>query len=586
MMSRWLGWLIFTSLCWLSLAFAGQTSGTQKPNPDEARLIAAKVATDNSSLLDFLRKRTLTEDLREQAELLVTQLGASSFKDRDKAMKELMAGGPAVLEVIRHGLNHPDRAVQSLCQTCIQKIKDGDCPPAVPAAVVRLLAQRQAPGALEAILNYAPTAENEMVIDDSVDAFTRLAIKDALAKLAVKNGAVERSIMGALVDKAPILRGLSAELLIQSGAKDQGTAVKALLRDAEPSVRYRVAMALAAAGDKDSIPTLLDLLPEASQGQAWAIEDLMYRLAEGKQPPSVVLRSNDASRKEWRDAWQRWWKMHAGSINAAILKSQPRLVGVTTMVLLDLARVVEVDSKNTVLWQIDALNVPLDVEVLGPDRVLIAEFGERGSGKGRVTERNFEGKILWQYNYGFKGRSLHDEEGPIVAQRLANGNTFIAGNTGMVEVNASGVVKACPRLPRGGSIYKCSKLPNGEVVCLVSDRGWELPRVVRLDADFHFLSDFPIRSPDLKFIGGRLQGLANGHVLVPQRRQNKVVEYDSAGNEVWSIAVDEPIIATRLPSGNTMVTSYNHNRAVEYDPSGKVVWQSVQEAWVTRAIRR
>ena len=47
-----------------------------------------------------------------------------------------------------------------------------------------------------------------------------------------------------------------------------------------------------------------------------------------------------------------------------------------------------------------------------------------------------------------------------------------------------------------------------------------------------------------------------------------------------------PIVATRLPNGNTLVTSFNQQRAVEIDSNGKEVWEYKTDTRVTRAWRR
>ena len=69
--------------------------------------------------------------------------------------------------------------------------------------------------------------------------------------------------------------------------------------------------------------------------------------------------------------------------------------------------------------------------------------------------------------------------------------------------------------------------------------------------------------------GGRIDVLPNGHVLVPQMSQNKVIEYNAEGKPVWEATVEQPIAAVRLPNGHTLVTSLNQHRAVELDRGGR-----------------
>ena len=106
---------------------------------------------------------------------------------------------------------------------------------------------------------------------------------------------------------------------------------------------------------------------------------------------------------------------------------------------------------------------------------------------------------------------------------------------------------------------------------------------LRLDAAGKTVARFPI---GVRTSGGRIDVLPNGHVLAPLRDNNKVIEYDAAGKEVWQADYNQPIAAVRLPNGHTMVTAFQEKRAVELDRTGKLVWEYKSDARVTRAWRR
>ena len=72
-------------------------------------------------------------------------------------------------------------------------------------------------------------------------------------------------------------------------------------------------------------------------------------------------------------------------------------------------------------WQINNLLFPLDAQLLGEDRVLVAEY--HGN---RVTERDLKGAIIW---------SKQMNSNPHNVQRLPNGHTLIATNISVVEVD-------------------------------------------------------------------------------------------------------------------------------------------------------
>ena len=110
-------------------------------------------------------------------------------------------------------------------------------------------------------------------------------------------------------------------------------------------------------------------------------------------------------------------------------------------------------------------------------------------------------------------------------------------------------------------------------------------RVIRLDKSGKELHSFKV-SLGQRLFGGRIHMLPSGRVLVPHHSENKVVEYDANGKELWSVSVDQPIAATRLPNGNTLVTSMLPARgAIEFDRAGKEVWQHKRDTRVTRAVR-
>jgi hypothetical protein len=179
------------------------------------------------------------------------------------------------------------------------------------------------------------------------------------------------------------------------------------------------------------------------------------------------------------------------------------LLGYTTMILLDQNRIIEVDGndKDKIRWQIDGVNFPLDIQVLPGDRVLVAEYNGN-----LVTERNFKGEILWKYSF----------VGPQMAQRLANGNTFIAGRSLVVEVDPSGKKVLERNLGGIDGIMKCTKVPSGEIVCLFEDG-----KVARFDAQGKELTSFYVEL-GMKLFGGRIQVLTNGNVLIPHNLENKV----------------------------------------------------------------
>src|SRR5262249_13989979 len=119
--------------------------------------------------------------------------------------------------------------------------------------------------------------------------------------------------------------------------------------------------------------------------------------------------------------------------------------------------------------------------------------------------------------------------------------------------------------------------------------GGGLVRYIRLTPEGKEFNEVKGWGVPVRTSGGRVEVLPNGHVLIPEMDNNRVVEYDADGQSVWEVAIDQPIAAVRLPNGNTIVTLMRGNKAVEIDRSGKQVWQfktDKPDSRVTRAFRR
>src|SRR5262249_28095272 len=88
------------------------------------------------------------------------------------------------------------------------------------------------------------------------------------------------------------------------------------------------------------------------------------------------------------------------------------------------------------------------------------------------------------------------------------------------------------------------------------------------------------RGQELKsFLVGRCQTFAgidvlpSGRILIPETLDNRVSEYDTEGQRIWSIPVEYPTSATRLPNGHILVVSGLGLYAGELDRSGRFVWR-------------
>lgn len=212
-----------------------------------------------------------------------------------------------------------------------------------------------------------------------------------------------------------------------------------------------------------------------------------------------------------------------------VLNRGPRLLGYTLLVGGQSGQVMEIDRQGKQRWSIGNLVFPADAYVLSENRLLVAECNGN-----RVTERDFKGNILWQKNIN----------GPVNAQRLPNGNTFIAtaGNE-LLEVDRSGKTTwsmvYTPGLMAG---YKCR---DGTMVC-ITDAG----QCVRLSAEGKELKSFPGTHGQPGCTSGI--DVANGRILIAQAQRGLAVEMDGDGKVLWQASAQAslppPVCPTAIRS--------------------------------------
>jgi hypothetical protein len=534
---------------------------------DEQVLRRAGIATDGAGLLRFFRQRTLdgADEMRIQA--LVRELGDDQFKVREKASHQLVSIGARARPYLQAAVKDEDPEIARRARECLRRIREGAAS-SVVAAAVRVVVKEKPREAAAVLLAYLPAAEDSAVGE---------AIRDALSTLAVRDGKAEPALLTALTDKSAVKRAAAAVALCRARLPEVLPEVRKLLKDTDPHVRLHVGLALTARREKDALPVLLPLLDELPLQDIDPIMTFLERLAGDTMPP-VVYGPDAASHRKYREAWVAWWKDHQAGIEPARLERAARRDGSTLVVMFEIGLMEDLDPANRVRWKIEGLQRPLDVQLLpGEKRVLVAEYDAN-----RVSERNLKGEIVWQKTLPIPG------QGPLAAQRLPDGNTFITSEGLLLEVNKRGVEVFRYSRPDGATFMRATKLRNGDIACVTQLHTPQsvITRFVLLrpaGGDFREIKSWDV---NVRTLGGRIDVLPDGHVLIPEKDNNRVVEYDADGQGVWAVTIDQPVAALRLPDGHTVVTLFRENRAVEVDRAGKEVWQFKADTKVTRAFRR
>lgn len=526
---------------------------------------------EGPDLIVYFRNKTLKQPDPKAISLLVKQLGDDDFQTREKAFTELVGMGASALTGIKEGESNPDLEVQKRIADLKKRI-DTKAEPMLQAAAARVIAKLKPEGAAETLLMFLPFASDPNVVDE---------ICKTLGAVAVRNGKVEPSVLTALEDKIAIKRAAAGEALAR--AKEELPRAKALLKDQDISVRFRVCMAMVALEDKEIVPVMIELLDKLSPAQLWPIEEALLRLA-GDKAPNVGLGTDDATKKACRDAWTKWYAANEKTIDMTKLSAGNVYLGYTLIVQYNnriggvgvnqVGEVFELDKEKNVRWKFTVpggQNTVVDAQVVGSGRVLVAEYQNA-----RVTERDVvKGEVKWDYNCGAN---------PFTAQRLPNGNTFIAMQGRMIEVDRNKNEVWSYQRPNS-DIVRAKKLPGGEVVFIANLGGNATCFRIDPRAQNKVVQQFQMAQVAMLF--GSIDVLPNGNVVVAHYNNHRVIEYDKNGGQVGNaITLNWVNSVTRLPNGNNLVTSYTQRMVKEFNPQAQQVWEHQTDGIVFVARRR
>jgi hypothetical protein len=207
---------------------------------------------------------------------------------------------------------------------------------------------------------------------------------------------------------------------------------------------------------------------------------------------------------------------------------------------------------------------------------------------GESLERNIfivrGGKIAWSYSDPAGKGEISD------AVLLSNGNVLFTHQRGVTEITPEKKVVWNYDAPAGQEVH--TAVPIGkEHVLYIQNGDPALLRVVNIatgatEKEIRLKTKLP-PSTHGQFRHARLT--PQGTLLVAHMDLNKVVEYDSNGNELWSFPADRPWGVTPLASGNVLITDSKGVR--EVTRRGDTVWNwspadasgysfaSLQQAW-------
>jgi hypothetical protein len=508
----------------------------------EAVLREHQLPTKGPGLLTILRDRAPSAETIKQFAVHVQRLRAPFYQERSQATADLIKMGPGVRPLLENLLRtkvDPETAAR------LRKILEqfpAEKDEIVMLAAARLIVRDRPQGSLPVLLDVVPYATGEAL---------RQEVQRAINSVAFEEQKSRRLLMDALQDADLSKKAAATEALLRTGmnAKEQVTALTGAT--ATPLVRYQIGKALVEKHDKNGLPLLIRSLREIPEDRVPYVLDLLYRAA-GENAPTVSYRGK-ATLPAFCDEWMKWYEKEKAILNLAKSLEKTEL-GYTIICSSALKanmknKVFELGQDQAVRWEFDGPRNCVDMQILSPNRLLIAEYLER-----RVTERDFKGNILWQVPVMM----------PVACQRLANGHTFIATRQFLLTVDHEGKeVFTC--FQQKTSITTAQRLHNGQMVVVTTGGRCHL-----LDPKGQELKSFQMGR--IYTLGGNVEVLPNGRILAPLYSDNCIVEFDWQGTKHWQAQVMNPVSVTRLGNGNTLVVCTFQNRVVEIGTDGKEAW--------------
>jgi hypothetical protein len=512
----------------------------------------AKIKIDAESLKEFFRYRTLNDVDRKKLNDLINKLGDDDFDIREEASDQLQRAGLAALPTLRFATKNKDvetiRRIERCLQTLTQENESGRV-----ISAAHMMAVKKIEGAPKILLDYMPCIPDDEAVQEG--------LRNALILYTKNVGRPDPLLITALTDKDADRRTLASQVLGES-SPDQREAVKKLLQDSSPKVRYFTALTLARGGDKSVIPDLLKLLVDGPLEYAYLTEDLMFQLLGDGKMGTTLTTGDEKSRKASFEAWSKWWKENETKVDLVKLTTGEPIKGLTLVVEVDgfsgpnggQGRVWECGPDGQKRWEWTNVNGPVDIQVLPGGRYLVGEYYTS-----QVTERDGEGKILWT--------SPRLNSNTVACQRLPNGNTLIATMNEVIEVKKDGerVGDVYPR--PAGTVYHVRRAKNGHTFILAGNE------LMELSAERKELRKIPIPG-GLSGWGG-FDFLPNGNFLIGYYGNGrKYAEINGKGEVVFEHVVNmEPTRVQRLRNGNVLLTGGNSMFVAEYDRDKKEVWK-------------
>jgi hypothetical protein len=178
-----------------------------------------------------------------------------------------------------------------------------------------------------------------------------------------------------------------------------------------------------------------------------------------------------------------------------------------------------------------------------------------------------DGKIVWSYTNPLRGE-LGD------CSLLSNGNILFSRQFGASEVTPDKQIVWNYDGPAGTEIHTTFPVGKDRVLIMQNGNPAKLLVIHKATNKVEKELTLPTRAPASPHGQFRhIRMTPAGTFLVAHMDLGKVVEYDSEGKELWSVAAPSAWAAVRLKNGNTLISGNQNGYVREVNSKGETVWE-------------
>jgi HEAT repeat protein len=564
----------------LKIAMAAiATKKVDAPNDKKALESMSLKPDDPAGLVKYFKDRTLNDADLATLQSIIGRMGDENFEKRIAAGSEAEKFGAGAIGILRRtSQSNDDPEIAYRAGELLKKIEKTPHA-AVASAAARALATLKPPQAAATLVAFLPMSDTKLVEED---------VRAALVGLAVRDGQLEPALVAALADKSPMRRRAAVVALLNGAAANRPLAVEAakavraiLPNETDGETKFEATYTLATKlHDAESVAPLIELLPDATRGRLWQIEDFLLQLA-GPAAPKAKMGPAKSDLEKARDEWKAWWAANRAARDLAKFEYKPTTTGNLLLLSADQvgyaqAIVGELGPDMTRKWRFGGVYCPADIALLPNGNILVLEQQYN-----RIMERDPMGNQVNVFNSQNYGQ-------PFGFHKLANGNTLVAFQRSAVEYDKDWKETGKKFNAQGDDIVDVKRDAAGTTFILQRNQNNRIGKIVKLDENWKEKGT-PVTTGILSYYHYRMQVLPDERILIAE--QSRVAEYDlKAGKKdpVWTFQLGNAAMAERLPNGNTLVSDQSLGGIREVTPKNEVVWTfTVPDGRIAlRAIRR